>query len=152
MKYLPKLENQEKLKVVLDTNIIISSAISKNGNPAKIFELLLLEKIENYTTKEIIKEIETVFNRERIRKLITLTDKEFIINTYKTFSVLISPDKKHKIVKEDKDDDKFIDCAIKAKAHYIISGDPHLTNLKEYKGIKIIKPSEFIHHLEINLF
>ena len=41
----------EKVKVVIDTNIIASAAISADGNPAKVFELLLAGGIQNYTTK-----------------------------------------------------------------------------------------------------
>jgi predicted nucleic acid-binding protein len=37
-------------KVVLDTNIVISAAISSEGNPAKIFEMLINGKIENFAT------------------------------------------------------------------------------------------------------
>ena len=38
----------EKPRVVLDTNIVVAAAISMDGNPAKIFELLLENKIVNY--------------------------------------------------------------------------------------------------------
>jgi predicted nucleic acid-binding protein len=47
-------------------------------------------------------------------------------------------------VQDDPDDNKFIECALECKANYIISGDTHLLNLKEYEGIKIIKSSEFL--------
>ena len=43
----------KKIRVVLDTNIIISAAISEEGAPARIFELLILELIENFTSEEI---------------------------------------------------------------------------------------------------
>ena len=41
-------------KIVLDTNIIISALIAKHDEPAKLFEKLIEEKIENYTSKEIM--------------------------------------------------------------------------------------------------
>lgn len=45
---------------------------------------------------------------------------------------------------DDSDDLKFIECAVAGKADYIISGDKHLLNLKEYNDIQIISPSGFI--------
>ena len=44
----------------------------------------------------------------------------------------------------DKDNLKFIECALMCKADYIISGDKHLLNLKEYKNIKILSQIEFL--------
>ena len=47
-------------------------------------------------------------------------------------------------VYDDPDDDKFIECAVSGNADYIISGDQHLLQLKEYSGIKILNASEFL--------
>lgn len=52
--------------------------------------------------------------------------------------------RKLRIVKDDPDDDKYLECAEKCLAHYIISNDRHLLNLKSYDGTKIIRPSEFL--------
>lgn len=62
-----KSEHIEKLKVVIDTNTVISAPLSEEGNPAKIFELLLLEEISNFTSDEIIEEVIEVFNRDKIK-------------------------------------------------------------------------------------
>ena len=51
---------------------------------------------------------------------------------------------KLKVIKEDSDDDKFIETALNGNADYIITQDKHLLKLKEYNNIKIIHPKEFI--------
>jgi hypothetical protein len=38
----------------------------------------------------------------------------------------------------------FIECAVAADAKYIISGDRHLLNLKVFKGIRILPPTEYL--------
>ena len=134
---------QEKNKIVLDTNIIISAAISLDGAPAKIFELLLEQKIQNYTTKEIIEEIELVLERPKFKKSIDKEYKDFIISNFKKNSIIINPDIKVRVILEDEADDKFIECALFAKAN-IISGDKHLLNLKNYKEIRILSANEFL--------
>jgi len=140
-----RLEKSEKaVKVVIDTNIAISAAIVEDGNPAKIFELLLLEKIENYTTAEICLEIVEVFHRPKILKSIDIKDIKFILINYQTFSKTVFPKQKFQVVKNDPKDNKFLDCAVEAKADYIITGDPDLLELKRFRGIEIITPKNFI--------
>ena len=48
------------------------------------------------------------------------------------------------MVKDDPDDDKFIECAVVARARWIVSGDQHLLTLNEYQGIRILKVEDFL--------
>jgi predicted nucleic acid-binding protein len=48
------------------------------------------------------------------------------------------------VVERDKSDDRILECALEAKADYIISGDSHLLSLKEYQGIRILSPADFL--------
>jgi uncharacterized protein len=131
-------------KVVIDTNVVISAAISIEGNPARIFEMLLLEEIKNYTSEDILSEVREVFERDRLKQIINSSDSEFIIENFENFSERANPSIMHSNVKDDPADNKFLDCAVEAKVDYIISGDEHLLLLKEFKDIKIISPAAFI--------
>ena len=133
----------EKLKVVIDTNTIISAPLSENGNPAKIFELLLLEEMSNFTSHEIISEIGEVFDRNKIKSMLSKEKIDFVIKNFKKFSKLIKPNIKLDIIRDDPDDNKILECAETADVEYIISGDKHLKELKNYKKIKIVSPKEF---------
>ena len=132
------------LKVVLDTNVLVSAAISSQGNPALIFEMLILGTIHNSTTPEIITEFEEVLQRPHIAKRLPPAKKDFILNMFKDISEIIIPDSKFQEVQEDPDDDKFLECAVSAGADFIISGDDHLLKIKEFRGIKILNPAEFV--------
>lgn len=132
------------ISVVLDTNVAVSAGISPDGNPAFIFEMLILEEIKNYTTSEITEEFREVLQRPRIAKRLKPLEQEFILNTYEKFSEKIEPAVKFEEVKDDPDDNKFLDCAVSAAAKYIISGDQHLLGLKEFRGIKIVTPAQFV--------
>ena len=59
-------------------------------------------------------------------------------------ALFVQPSEQLKIVKEDPDDDKFIEAAIAGRADLIISRDNHLLKLQRYKNIKIITPEEFL--------
>ena len=139
-----KSERIEKSKVVIDTNTIISAPLSEDGNPAMIFELLLLGEINNFRSEEITNEVIEVFHREKIKKLISEEKIQFIINNYKKFSELVKPNIELSIVKEDEDDNRILECAETGDVDYIISGDEHLLNLKNHKNIRIVSPKEFL--------
>jgi predicted nucleic acid-binding protein len=53
-------------------------------------------------------------------------------------------DRQLKLIAADPEDDKFVECAISAQAPVIVSGDKHLLDLKHYKDIQILSPSQFI--------
>ena len=49
------------------------------------------------------------------------------------------------MIREKDDDTRILECALKGKAEYIISGDKrHLPPLREYEGIRILSPDEFL--------
>ena len=127
-------------RVVIDTNIYIS-AIFWGGKPRKVVDLGRGEKILIFSSLEIEKEI-----AEKLRTKFKLDEEEVnrILLDFSTFTIPVEVTKQIQVVSDDPDDDKFIECAICCNADYIVSGDRHLLNLKEYAGIKILKASEFL--------
>lgn len=126
--------------VVLDTNILVSSVFWM-GNPHTIVELAIDRKIKAYTSTEILAELEEVLKRD------FLEDHDFIdsqIALILEYAEVVMPAARIKAVKDDPEDDKIIECAVAAGADYIITGDPHLLNLKEFQGTKIVKPTDFL--------
>ena len=128
------------IKVVLDTNVFISSLFWK-GAPYQIFKRILEGAILNFVSPQILAEI-----KERLLdkfKLLPEKVKEFLeIIIFN--SQIVYPKKKVNIVKKDPEDNKILECALEAKASFVISGDGHLLEIKKYKGIKIVSPKEFL--------
>mgnify|MGYP006310416445 CR=1 FL=1 len=62
----------------------------------------------------------------------------------RTFTLALSPTKRHSIIANDPDDNAVIDCAVEATADYIVSGDAHLTELAQVKGIPVVTPAQFV--------
>lgn len=127
------------MKIAVDTNFLVSATQWDNSVSHK----LLLKLIKNndiiFSTKEILDEFAEVLERD------FLYNKEEIKNIFEKvlqFLTLVTPSKKVDAIKEDADDNKIIECALESRAEYIISYDKHLLNLKEYQGIKIIRPEE----------
>jgi putative PIN family toxin of toxin-antitoxin system len=86
---------------------------------------------------EIARKLKTKFN-------LAEEDVNQILLDFSTFTLPVKIKKKLIVVQDDPDDNKFIECALEGKADYIVSGDTHLLNLKEYEGMKIINASEFL--------
>ena len=133
-----------KKKVVLDTNVLISSLLKPKSKARGIYRLVLRGEIEVYTSLDLISELSRVleypkFQFEKLEKEI------FLKNLTRVAIILANPKLKINVIKEDPPDNKFLECAVEAKADYLISGDKeHLLPLKNFQGIKIISPSEFL--------
>ncbi|MFH1774405.1 MAG: putative toxin-antitoxin system toxin component, PIN family [Methanobacteriota archaeon] len=71
-----------------------------------------------------------------------------IINNILKISRLIEVRTSVNAIKRDPDDNKVLACAVESKSEYLVSGDVHLLDLKEYKGINIVTASEMLKVLE----
>lgn len=128
------------MRLVLDTNVIVS-ALFFGGKPKELISTIFNKNYELYATEDIIQEYKNVVK--------ILVEKYRGHNVVPAFDSLLSI---FKIIKtntyveicRDKDDNKFIDCAIEIKAKYIISGDKDLLDIKNYRNISIITVDEFL--------
>jgi putative PIN family toxin of toxin-antitoxin system len=126
------------LKVVIDTNVVIS-ALLFGGAPGKLIAFWQRGIIRPAASKEIIDEYLRVLTYPKFE----LSEEEINYLLYQEIIPYFDVIDAHpgpRIIKKDPEDDKFIICASAA----IISGDRHLLALKEYQKIKILSPSEFI--------
>lgn len=126
-------------RIVPDTNIVIS-AIFWSGKPYDVIAQGLAGEYQLVTSPEIIDEV--------IRKL---RDKfqfpedkiEEQANIMLSLFHVIVPTTKLDVVR-DKSDNKIIECAVEGTANVIVTGDPDLLALKDFRGIKIVTADEFL--------
>ena len=129
------------LKVVIDTNVFISSFFG--GIPREVIDFWKNGKITLCLSQEIIEEYIDVLNRlglkdkNEIQKLTRL-----FAESYNSVFTIATPNLD--IVKDDPDDNKFIECAVVLDSKIIISGDKHLRSIKKYIDIHIMSPKEFV--------
>lgn len=129
------------LRIVLDTNVLIS-AIIRNGKPRKLFQLGIDGKYKILTSKEILNEFEGVIHRPKFK--MTKDEVIVIVSTLVDSSEKIPLKSNFKVIESDPDDDIIINTAYDGKADYIVSGDPDLKSLKNFKGIKIVSVDEML--------
>jgi len=132
------------IRAVLDTNILISSIFWK-GKPYKIIKKGLNQEYRIILSLPILKE-----TKKKLRNKFDVPKSkvDLLINILMTYSEVIDVETNLKVVKDDPDDDKIIECAVDGEADYIITGDSHLTKIGEHDQIKILKPHQFLEILE----
>jgi len=128
------------LKVVVDTNVLISATIIQ-GKQFEILKLSKLGKINLITSPNILKEFEEVISREKFG--FSKEQVSLAINQILEIAELIIPQHKIDFIKSDPDDNIVLECAQESNADIIISGDDHLLDLKKYKKIQIMNATEF---------
>ena len=134
------------IKVVVDTNVFASSFFG--GNHRKIIDLWKSGQVTLCISRPIFDEYVEVLrrlglqNEQELEELIGLFARGFhVLFTAKTPEL--------HVVEKGPDDNKFIECAVALKAGFIISGDKAQTAMKDYVGIKIYGPKEFLDHYSI---
>ncbi len=134
------------MRVVIDTNVFISSFLGR-GNPKQIIDLWINGNLTLCLSREIIDEYVEVLIRLGIKNANEIEEMlQLFANGY--HSIFTAKTKTLKIVMEDPDDNKFFECAVSLEAKFIISGDKNVLKIKDYCGIKVVSPKEFLAELK----
>jgi len=131
--------------VVLDTNVIISALFSPSGPPGEIIRYWEDFKISVATSDFLLDELESVLRYSKVSRFLKLSDEEIhlFLNRFKMFASMVNSESYLDVIKNDPDDNRVLECANAAKAHFIISGDQHLQEIREFQGIVILSPTSF---------
>jgi len=133
------------MKVVIDTNIFVSSFFG--GNPRRIVDHWFSGKVILCVSRPILKEYFDVLGRFQF-------DREDLfgrlINSFQRGlnTLFVDAPKEQNWIEDDPEDNKFIACAISLHAEYIVSGDPHLTRAGKIGGVEIVPPREMLKLME----
>ncbi len=132
---------------------MVSMAFAKEGLAKELRNLIAEEAFTLVTSKEIMAELYRVLHYPRILEQFHPSEEdidEFVGLILE--KALLTPGAYivHRI-KDDPTDDIFLSCAMEGKADYIVSRDPHLRNLKQFHGIKIIDVKGFLQQVKKSL-
>ena len=137
------------MRITLDTNVLISGTFW-TGDSFRILDMIDNKELDNISSREIIEEYnETIKSDEIVDKV----DNKKLIMTKVVHNVIknseiVEPTIKLDVIKDDPDDNRVLECAKEGKVSHVITNDNHLLKLKEFEGIKIVTPEEFLQILE----
>jgi putative PIN family toxin of toxin-antitoxin system len=116
------------VKVVLDTNILISALI-KSGKPRTLVFKLLGREAQLILSRNILDEFIEASEDNKIKRYIDEEDVALFLRFLATVGKIVVVKSRFKIVSQDSDDDVILRTAYDGKADYIVSGDNHLLSL-----------------------
>ena len=129
-----------RVKCVVDTNVLISAALTK-GAPFRIVEHLIKNNALIFS-KETISELSSRITQPKFDKYVSAEDCEAYVNNLILSADLVIIDNLIQGCR-DRDDDKFLETAVKGDAQFIISGDQDLLTMHRFEGIDIVTVQEF---------
>jgi len=139
MKRILKILGLAKTRVVLDTNVLVGAHFNPGSASNRILELCQRKKLVLLLTSHILKEFSLILRNISARKNFRKRIDKIISQ-----AILIKRAPRVNVVTEDPEDNKFLSCALAGKADYIITSDRHLLVLRKFRGIRIVKPVQFL--------
>jgi putative PIN family toxin of toxin-antitoxin system len=128
------------LRLVIDTNIVVSAALRPDGLQRTVLLLALTKPARIYVSDKILAEYEAVLARREFK--ISQGLQLQLLQLIKNRAQLVRPAYALAVAK-DPDDDRFLECADAARADYLITGNRrHFPPF--WKKTKIITSREFI--------
>lgn len=131
------------LKIVADTNVIVSALLSPEGNPALILSLILGDSLILCLSKEIFAEYQGVLARPKFKDLDQANLKRLWVGLKKK-ALWVAPSVSLKQIPADPADNKFLECSQATGADFLITGNIRHFSFKKVGGTRIATPAEFM--------
>ncbi|MFP4528546.1 MAG: putative toxin-antitoxin system toxin component, PIN family [Candidatus Kapaibacterium sp.] len=131
-----------KLRIVLDTNILLAS-LSRRSPWRPVFDALLAGGFDLVVCNEILSEYHEIIQRKTTAGIAAnLVNTLLFLPNVETNNVYFN----WGLIAADPDDNKFVDCAIAGRADYIVSNDKHFATLSdiEFPVVRVISLQKFI--------
>lgn len=130
-----------KLRIVLDTNVLIVS-LASNLKYHWVFERLVAGDYDLFVTNEILAEYQEQVAR---RYGLSYTEARLDFLLLLPNVTQVTPFYRWLLIRDDPDDDKIVDCAVAANADYIVTNDKHFRVLRDidFPPVRAITIDEF---------
>ena len=130
-------------KIILDTNVIVSSLISNTVPTLIVNEFVLNRKVLVCLSDEIFSEYVEVINRDKFSRFTNFKAKaEIVLNKLHEISTFYNTSRKIEVL-TDTSDNKFLELAAASSADYLITGNTLDFRMKEFEYTKILTPREY---------
>jgi uncharacterized protein len=132
------------VRIVADSNTLIA-AVLWDGLPSLLLVLVERGKIELYTSRYILEEVDDVVRRPRFTRRLALIGRKptAIMRELRVVCLLVSPADMPPTYR-DPDDDVVLATALSARAKVIVTGDNDLLVLRKFRGIPTLLVREFL--------
>ena len=128
------------LRLVIDTNVVVSAALKPEGLQRTVLLLAMTKSVRWYVSEAIVAEYALVLARPELK--IRRSSRQQLLQLIKNHARVVVPSRMAQIT-SDPDDNVFVECADAAHADYLVTGNQrHFP--KFWKNSKIISSTEFL--------
>lgn len=133
------------MRVVLDTNVIISATLIRGGNEDQILRAWRRGRFDLVLSPPILEELSRALFYEKLQRFRWMSEEEVValLQALAQASELVSGRMAVK-ASRDPEDDKFLAAAIEGDAEYVVTGDRDLLVLGRYREVRIVAPAVFL--------
>ncbi|MGH3373009.1 MAG: putative toxin-antitoxin system toxin component, PIN family [Nocardioidaceae bacterium] len=133
------------LKVLLDTNQLVSSLLSTRGPQRQLIDAWRQRAFALLTTPGQLEEVAEVLNRPKIARKYFLSpaDQGAFIELLRTEAIRLTDERAPGICR-DPDDDSLLGCAAAGGVDYLVTGDADLLSVGRYRAVSIVDARHFL--------
>ena len=129
---------EQRKKVVLDTNLFVAAFWNRRSASARIIERALEGEFDVCYTPQMRAELGLVLRKIRVAQ-------PYVERVGRLFDEAVCVEgRPAPVYTEDREDQKFLECAVAADADYVITSDEHLLRLKRVGNTAILTPTRFV--------
>jgi len=135
------------VKIVFDTNVYISGLLFKGGIPSRLLELAQDQIFDLSISPDIRDELNRVLE---VKFKLSLHERDILLRWLEKRGKIVYPKNKIDLVKSCEPDNRILECALEARADFIVTGDKKdLLSLKHPFEFKIISPGHYFRNVLI---
>jgi uncharacterized protein len=108
------------IRVVLDTNVVVSAHLNSEGYERSVLDLALSGKLRMFVSEAILREYESVLRRPKFRLKPLIVSRS--LRLFRSAARVVAPYGQLNVAR-DFGDNRFLECAEAAKADYLVTGN-----------------------------
>jgi uncharacterized protein len=128
------------VKVVFDTNVLVSALVFPGGSGEAALRRIVEERDQLVISKPVLDELLGILGRKFARDAEELAHAAVFLSE---LGVLARPRQRIRVLKDDSDN-RVLECAVAGRAEAIVTGDKALLALREYRGVRILSLRDYL--------
>lgn len=139
---------------MLDPGVLVSGAISSRAAPREILVAWHAGSFEMIVSPKLLYELQEVLSRDKFRRYLSIQDVgEYVLWIEDEATAAADPEIRASAITRDPKDDYLVALALFERANFLVSGDPHLLDLKQVTAsgiegqVRALTPREFLEEL-----
>ena len=131
--------------VIFDTNILVSAALLSGSRADACVRNVLSRQLPLVFSTATYEELADVLMRAKLDRYVSRRSRESLLRTWRKAAVMFPEASLREQVRDCRDpgDDKFLELALASGALAIVTGDADLLVLDPWRGIRIVKLTDF---------